>query len=53
MVEPYDIAPGRRVVIEGVGEGTVVETDGGDVEVALSEIETMRVPADRLEPMEG
>ncbi|WP_274365436.1 hypothetical protein [Paenibacillus thermotolerans] len=39
---------GQRVEIDQVGEGTVTEVAGSEIEVAVSEVETYRVSADQL-----
>jgi hypothetical protein len=51
-MDQLDIIPGTRVEVDNVGEGTVVKNQEDEVEVAVSEVETVRVHADRVKEME-
>ncbi|HZG86486.1 hypothetical protein [Paenibacillus sp.] len=52
-MDKLEIIPGRRVEIGGLGEGTIVENREDEVEIALSEIETVRVRPEELEGERG
>jgi len=51
-MDPHDVIPGRRVEIDGFGEGTVVGNEADEVEIAVSEVETVRVRPERVEATE-
>ncbi|HZG75755.1 MAG TPA: hypothetical protein VEZ72_07835 [Paenibacillus sp.] len=51
-MNPQDVIPGRRVEISGFGEGTVIGNEQDEVEIAVSEIETVRVRPERLDATE-
>lgn len=51
-MNPQDVIPGRRVEISDFGEGTVVGGEEDEVEIAVSEIETVRVRPERLDRTE-
>jgi len=52
-MDKLEIIPGRRVEIGRLGEGTIVENHDDEVEIALSEIETVRVRPDELSDQGG
>jgi|GEM_PF-3075554 len=51
-MEPVKLTPGSRVEIEGFGEGTIVDLDGDELEVAVSELETVRVRAEQVNSLQ-
>ena len=51
-MNPQDVIPGRRVEISDFGEGTVVGGEEDEVEIAVSEVETVRVRPERLDRAE-
>lgn len=51
-MNPQDVIPGRRVEIDGFGEGAVVGNEEDEVEIAVSEVETVRVRPERLDATE-
>lgn len=50
-MDQLDVIPGTRVEIDDVGEGTVVDIKEDEVEIAVSEIETIRITAGRLKEL--
>ena len=51
-MEPVLLKPGSRVEIEDYGEGTIVDLIGDEVEIAVSELETVRVRADQVNSLQ-
>ncbi|WP_158299559.1 hypothetical protein [Paenibacillus antri] len=51
-MDPQDVIPGRRVEIDGFGEGTIVGGDDDEIEIAVSEVETVRVRPEKLDAPE-
>ena len=52
-MDQKDVIPGRRIEIDGVGEGTIVAAEeDGNVEIAVSELETVRVRPEQLRELQ-
>jgi hypothetical protein len=54
VIKMRELKIGQRVELNGFGEGTVVSCSNelGEVEVAFSEMETMRIAAEELNKLE-
>lgn len=52
-MDKNEFTVGQRVEIDEVGEGTITGlAEGGEIEVAVSEVETYRVTPDQLSGLE-